>query len=429
MSQAGNNSKQLLLLGLNHRTAPVEVRERLALSDFDGNAIELFYNQESCNEAVFLSTCNRVEVIACCRDLASCRNEILECWCRAAGLNKEGLQDHLYLYENKDAVKHLFRVASSLDSMVLGEPQILGQLKDAYRKAVEVGASGQILNKLFHKAFFVAKRIRTETRIASSAVSISYAAVELARKIFGDLQGKSALLVGAGEMAELAAQHLKTSGITDLMVANRTLERAVKLSQELGATPLSLEELDSALVKADIVISSTGAPDPVISADLVRSVMRPRRHRLLFFIDIAVPRDIDPEVNRIENVYLYDIDELKGVIEENMQERQKEAMRAERMVEEEVIKFLSWLSSLEVVPVIRKLQEKAESVRQQELQRSMKYLSSLNDQERAAIERLTRSIAEKLIHDPIIYLKKGVHERDRQKALASISRIFRLEDE
>jgi glutamyl-tRNA reductase len=428
MSQA-RNRQEIVLLGVNHRTAPVEVRERLALRELDRPALDMFASLDGCEEVVFLSTCNRVEVIASCRDRDECCRQIMDAWLRAAGLEGPSVEGCLYRFENSEAVRHIFRVASSLDSMIVGEPQILGQLKDAYREAAEKKSSGQILNRLFHKAFSVAKRIRTETRIASQAVSISYAAVELARKIFGDLSGKRALLVGAGEMAELAAQHLKTHGVKDLMVANRTLERAVQLAGELGGKALSLEELDSALIEADIVISSTGAPGIVIPADLVRSIMRPRRHRLLFFIDIAVPRDIDPAVNDIENVYLYDIDELKEVVEENKAERQKEAKKAERMVEEEVIKFARWLDSLDIVPIIQRLQEKAEEVRQRELKKTLKKLPNLSDKERAAIERLSKSLAGKLLHDPIIYLKKGIDSEERDQALAAVCRIFGIDEE
>jgi glutamyl-tRNA reductase len=278
-------------------------------------------------------------------------------------MDSSTLQEVLYEYEGMSAIRHLFRVAASLDSMVVGEPQILGQLKDAYRMASESKAAGMVLSRLLHKAFSVAKKVRTETRIASHAVSISYAAVELAKKIFGDLSGKGGMLIGAGEMAELAAQHLLASGAGKLVVANRTLSRAVELARSLRGSAISLEEVDDALVDADIVISSTGAPGIILRKDQIKRIMRPRRHRLLFIIDIAVPRDIDPKVNDIDNVYLYDIDDLKGVIKFNKAEREKEASKADRMVEAEAIKFMSWMESLNVVPVIRHLQEKAEAVR------------------------------------------------------------------
>lgn len=419
-------SKDIILFGVNHKTAPVEVRERLALTRENRPVRFVFERLPSCQELVFLSTCNRVEVIAASSNARKTREEILEFWKGISDMGLNAIEGCCYDYSGVSAIRHVFRVASSLDSMVVGEPQILGQMKDAYRLSLEEGCSGQLLNKLMHKAFSVAKKIRTETRIASQAVSISYAAVALAKKIFGELGGKKAMLIGAGEMAEIAAQHLKTNGIGELVVANRTLERAVELSRTLGGKAISLEELDDALIGTDIVISSTGAPGVIIEKDRIKKIMRPRRHRLLFFIDIAVPRDIDPGVNDIDNVYLFDIDELKEVVEENKQERQKEAIKAERIIEAEVIKFQSWLKSLDVVPVIKGLQEKAESIRRRELERTMKSLRHLDEKDVLAVERLTRSLVGKLLHDPIIYLKKGADMEDREEVLYMISRLFAL---
>ena len=417
---------RLLLIGVNHNTAPVDVRERLALRDTSPPALELFSGLSACPEVIFLSTCNRVEVLVSTYDFEVARDQIITTWLHYSGIDADRFRDSVYEYSGDDAVRHVFRVASSLDSMVVGEPQILGQLKDAYRNASGAGCSGQILNRLMHKAFSVAKKIRTETRIASQAVSISYAAVELAKKIFGDLSGRRAMLVGAGEMAELAAQHLKSNGIKRLVVANRTLERAVELAGSLGGDAISLDELNEALIDVDIVISSTGAPGLVIKKEQIQRIMRPRKHRLLFFIDIAVPRDIDPEINNIDNVYLFDIDELKGVVEENRAERQREAVKAERIVEAEVIKFKSWMKSLDIVPLIKKLQEKAEAVRQRELARTFKNLQNLNDSEREAVERLSMSLVNKLLHDPIIFLKKGLSQEERDQALDMIYKIFSL---
>ncbi len=418
-------SKEILVIGVNHKTAPVEVRERLALNQMENPPIKLFWELPSVREVVFLSTCNRVEVIAGVKDYSSAKDEIVDIWTKVAQVPTENFLKSTYIYKGKEAIRHVFRVASSLDSMVVGEPQILGQLKSAYRTAHELGCSGQILNKLMHKAFSVAKKIRTETRIASQAVSISYAAVELAKKIFGDLSGKSAMLIGAGEMAELAAQHLITNGISELKVANRTLERAIELSKTLGGEAISLAEVEDALIEVDIVISSTGAPGFVVKKEQIQKIMRPRRHRLLFFIDIAVPRDVDPEINDIENCYVFDIDELKEVVEENKAERQKEAVKAERIIDSEIIKFKSWLSSLDIVPVIRGLQEKAESIRKKELTKTLKNLKNLDEKELKAIEKLTQSLVSKILHDPIIFLKKGNSE-NKEEALVMISKIFSL---
>ncbi len=422
------NRPQIILIGVNHKTAPVEIRERLTLEGDLVQSLALLKSLPEMDEVLFLSTCNRVEILAAAQNGSQALAALLKLWTEKSGLAVSELEKGLYVRKDNEAVAHLFRVASSLDSMVVGEPQILGQLKDAYRSASDTGSTGTVLNRLLHKAFSVAKRVRTETAIASHAVSISYAAVELARKIFGELNGKTAMLVGAGEMAELAAQHLKTHGIKRLIVANRTLERAVQLSKELGGEPIGLDEMDDALIEADIVISSTGAPGTVISGKRIKKIMRPRRHRLLFLIDIAVPRDIEPEVNKIDNVYLYDIDDLKGVVELNKSQREKEAKKAERIVEEEVIKFEQWLESLEIVPVIQKLQKKAENLRQRELDRSMKALKELTPKQKKAIETLTRSIVQKILHDPIITMKNGAKNGcDNKALLESACRLFKLD--
>jgi len=422
-----NKGCSLVLIGVNHKTAEVEIREKLAMANSNPPALEVLSNLPHCKEVLFLSTCNRVEVLAATDNPEAIKNAIKELWKKKGNLDEKILSKCVYIHEGEDAVRHLFRVASSLDSMVVGEPQILGQLKDAYRKASEAKTLGVVLNKLCHKAFSVAKKIRTETKIASHAVSISYAAVELAKKIFGELKGKRAMLIGAGEMAELAAQHLMANGIKKLVVANRTLSRAVDLAKSLGGTAISLEEIFDSLIDVDIVISSTGAPGIIIEKKDVSRIMRPRRHQLLFFIDIAVPRDIDPAVNDIDNVYLFDIDDLKGVVELNKAEREKEALKAERMVEAEVIKFLSWMESLDVIPVIKRLQEKAEAVRQKELARSQKALKNLTPKQKKAIEILTSSIVQKVLHDPIVYLRKESNNSEDIHTLLDITtRLFNL---
>ncbi len=424
----GSNKPRIILLGVNHKTAPVEIRERLALKDIEPSPLELFSNLSCCEEAVFLSTCNRVEILASSKNHEDAADTIKRLWLEKGGLSTVDLSKSIYSYKDRQAIRHVFRVASSLDSMVVGEPQILGQLKEAYRMASKAGSSGLILNRLMHKAFSVAKRVRTETRIASQAVSISYAAVELAKKIFGDLSGKKVLLIGAGEMAELAAQHLLTNGVDKIIVANRTLERAVELARSLNGAAISLDEIEDAMIEADIVISSTGAPGIIVKKEQIKKILRPRRHRLLFLIDIAVPRDIDPAINDIDNVYLYDIDELKDVVEENKAEREKEAQKAERMVEAEVIKFISWMDTLDVVPIIQKLQEKAERVRLQEMARSQKRLGELTQRQRDALEILTKSITNKILHDPVVCLRKGLPENERDQVLAITCKLFGIDD-
>jgi glutamyl-tRNA reductase len=413
-------------MGVNHKTAGVEVREQLALRNCDVPALKLLSGLPQLEELVFLSTCNRVEVISATHDPKDAVESVMALWIGESNIDKAILDASVYVYKGEDAIRHVFKVASSLDSMVVGEPQILGQMKDAYRMAADAKTSGAILNRLLHKAFSVAKLIRTETAIANSAVSISYAAVELAKKIFGDLKGKKALLIGAGEMAELAAQHLMTNGVSRLIVANRTLSRAIELAGRLKGSAISLEEMEGALLEADIVISSTGAPGFVLTREMVGKVMRPRRHRLLFLIDIAVPRDIEPSVNDLDNVYLYCIDDLKGIVEFNKAGREKEARKAERMVEAEVIKFMSWLESTDTAPIINALQQKAEEVRQREISRSRSVLNTLTPEQQKAIDILTSSIVRKILLDPIICLKKEGCGQGRDELVETAGRLFRL---
>jgi len=326
-------------------------------------------------------------------------------------------------------VRHLFRVAASLDSMVLGEPQILGQIKDAYRLAVNAKASGVILNRLFHRAFSVAKRVRRETGIGGRAVSISYAAVELAKKIFEDLGGKNVLLLGAGEMAELAVEHLLANRAASVMVINRTFERAVDLARRFSGKPLRWEEMVPALSGADIVISSTSAPGLVLEKAAVQKVLRPRKNRPLFFIDIAVPRDIDPAINKLPNCYVYDIDDLASVVQKNKDERKKEAVAAERIVDEGVIGFRRWLSDLDAVPTIKDLKDKLESIRVQEMKKTLPGMEGLSGADRDALERMTRAMMRKILHDPILYLKQeGGHREAKRREILNLAReMFNLD--
>lgn len=374
-------------------------------------------------ESVYLSTCNRVEILATAADTDPAVDQVKAFLAGLHGLAPSDFQDSLYIFRAEEAIRHLFRVASSLDSMVLGEPQILGQIKSAFRAAVDHKSTGAILNKLLHKSFSVAKRVRTETGIASHAVSISYAAAELARKIFGDLDGKRVLLIGAGEMAELAAEHLLSHGASDIVVANRTLSRALALSQAWGGRAASLDEIPTLLIEADIVISSTGSPDLVVSAEAVRSVLKARKHRPLFFVDIAVPRDVDPDVNRLSNVYLYDIDDLQGVVDENRAARAEEAVRAERIVEEETLKFLKWMEMLDTVPTIVAMNQKAEDIRRAELERTLAKIGPLDPAQVEALEVMTQSLAHKILHDPIMFIKH-VSGREKKDFYLDLARRF-----
>jgi glutamyl-tRNA reductase len=312
--------------------------------------------------------------------------------------------------------------------MVVGEPQILGQIKEAYRQATRHKTSGVVLNRLMHRAFHTAKRVRTETGICGAAVSISFAAVELAKKIFYPLDDKKVLLVGAGEMAELACKHLMSHGVSRMAVANRTFERGVQLADRFGAAAVGFEEIESQLIDADIVVASTAFPGYVVTHEMVKNSLRKRRSRPLFFVDIAVPRDVEPEVNSLSNVYVYDMDDLKGVVDLNKEQRQQEAVRAERIVKEEVVKFEKWLDTLSVVPTIVSLREKADSIIQAELKKSASALTELTPAQMSAVKILTRSIAEKVISDPIVFLKKKA-DRPVVNAYLDVTRkLFGLDD-
>ena len=422
---------ELILRGLSHKTAPVDVRERLAFSDQETAAALAELNLDpAVSEAVLFSTCNRVEVLLAGEDAKALEEAALDVLCRVKNIPLSDFAPYLYRYQGDDAFRHVFRVAGSLDSMVVGEPQILGQVKKSFRAAVAAQSSGVVLNRLLHRAFSTAKRVRKETGIGGHAVSVSFAAVELAKRIFGELSGKKVLLIGAGEMAELAVEHLMHNRAEKLMVANRTLDRAAALAERFGGTAIGFSEIGEALKTADIVISSTGAPGYVLKKDDVKAVMRPRKNRPLFFIDIAVPRDIDPSINKLDNAYVYDVDDLAGVVEKNMAERMKEAARAEVIVEEAVISYRRWFDSLEVVPTIKALCDRMEAVRLAELQKSLTGLKNLGDEEREAIDRLTRAIMAKVVHGPIVFLKSEGHRQAKKRDYIGAARdMFQLDED
>ncbi|TVM15873.1 glutamyl-tRNA reductase [Oceanidesulfovibrio indonesiensis] len=442
-------NKSLYLVGLNHTTAGVEVRETFGLADcLPGRIIESESGAQSVqgeeqqiiplggpiDELAILSTCNRVE-IAAVGEQDACRDAVLARWAAARNADVEELKPYVYIHEDLDAVRHLFRVACALDSMVLGEPQILGQLKDAYRMAVKAGTTKVILNRLYHKAFSVAKRVRTETAVGSAAVSISYAAVELAKRIFGEMSKQKAMLIGAGEMAELAAQHLVTSGIKDIYVANRTFERARELAAQFEGQAIPFETLFDRLHEVDIVISSTGSPSAVIRAKDVKAVLKKRRNRPMFFIDIAVPRDIDPDVNTLDSVFLYDIDDLKEVVEENIAQRREEAAKATAIVYDEADAFGQWLKSLELQPTIVELLERNQGIAHKELAKTEKRLAQILGRDVApemheALEILVDSVVKKVLHEPIIFLKRrSAEEESARRYIDTTRRMFNLDDE
>jgi glutamyl-tRNA reductase len=424
--------QKIYLFGLNHKTAQIEIREKFALTGFNPIHDGLMDKDGKVSEALVLSTCNRVEILCVSGlNLDQIAPVVLKKWAEFCRQDPDLLKKHVYTYDGLEAVNHLFTVAASLDSMVLGEPQILGQLKDAYRKAVEEKTAGVIINRLLHKSFSAAKRIRTETAVSSSAVSISYAAVELAKKIFGELQNQRAMLIGAGEMAELAALHLLNSGLKDIMVANRTLERAQELASRYKGQAMCMEKMLENLHRADIVISSTGAATTIIRASQVKEVLKKRKHQPMFFIDIAVPRDIDPNVNLLDNVYLYDIDDLKEVVEENLANRREEADKAGEIIREEVKKFSDWLKSLDLSPTIVDLINRGELIARKELKKTLRGLGpEVDETSRKAMEQLALSIVGKLYHEPIVFLKRRSREEGSSQRFIDLTRrIFNLDQE
>jgi glutamyl-tRNA reductase len=420
---------EIVLLGLNHKTAPVALRECLAFSPDETSAIlRAFLESPVISEAVLVSTCNRVEILMATGDKSSAVRTAKMFLSEFKKLPASEFEQSLYIHKGDDAVRHIFRVASSLDSMVVGEPQILGQIKEAYKLATLKKTSGVILNKLFHRTFFVAKRVRSETGIGDHAVSISYAAVELGRKIFGAFEGKKVLLIGAGEMAELAVEHLMRNRAGDILVANRTFETGVKLAKRFKGSAIRFEEIPDSLERVDIVISSTGSTDYVVTREQVKAITRRRRNRPIFFIDIAVPRNIDPEINRLTNSYVYDIDDLKGIIDESIENRNKEAIKGERIVDEAVIGFMQWYDNLDVVPTIVALREKMDAIAQTEIKKTLHALKHLSDDDRQAITRMTSAMINKILHDPLLLLKSNGYHQNKSGYLDMTRKLFKLDE-
>lgn len=419
----------IFLIGLNHKTASVDIRECLAFTDDESRkALSALRSLDAFDEAVLFSTCNRVELLVAANETDLAIGEAKGFLADFKNIQLDEFESHLYLHRGDDAVRHIFRVAASLDSMMVGEPQILGQVKNAYRTATEQKTSGVILNRLLHRTFSVAKRIRSETGIGDHAVSISYAAIELGRKIFGDLRGKKVLLIGAGEMAELAVEHLIRHKSDDIYVANRTFERGVELADKYNGTAIRFEETQAYLKRVDIIISSTGATGYVIEKPQVKGVMRSRRNRPIFFIDIAVPRDIDPKINGLNNVYVYDIDDLKGVVDDNIEDRNREAIKAERIVDEAVIHFRQWIQNLGVVPTIKALRSKVNNVARAEVDKAIQQMGHLSEGDRKSIERMTQALVNKILHDPTHYLKSNGCQGDRANSLDITRKLFGLDE-
>jgi glutamyl-tRNA reductase len=412
---------QLALVGLSHKTAPVEVRERFAFSgDALKGALASLVGRNEIKEAMILSTCNRVEVVAESPD----DRRIREFFCEFHHVPDDVIAKHLYSLRNADAIRHVFRVASSLDSMMVGEPQILGQVKEAFRSASDAGTVGMNLSALMSRAFAVAKRVRSETGVSQSAVSVSYAAVELARKIFGSLSGKVVMIIGASKMGELAAKHLRRAGVSSVLVTNRTFERAVELAKIFEGAAVPFEHFEDHMDRADIIISSTGAPNFIISRHLAEQVIHRRKNRPMFFIDIAVPRDIDPLVNEIDNAFVYDIDDLQQVIDSNVKERLSEATRAEEIVDREVEAFCSRMQTRDVVPTIVQLRDTLEKLRRDEIERNRRQLRDLSPEQ--AVDQITQSLINKILHHPIAHLKEMAHDPQGHDVAEMIRKIFNV---
>ncbi len=420
---------ELLVLGLNHRTAPVEIREKVSFSkesliEASQKILKLPYVEE----ALILSTCNRTEFIVALNDLEQGRRVLINYLAEEKKISKAEFKDYLYAYPSLDGVYHVFRVACGLDSMVLGESQITGQLKESYEFAFRAGTCKGILNPLIQQALKTVKIIRNKTGISNNSVSVSYAAVELAEKILGDLNRRNGLLVGAGEMSELASLHLKKHGIRTINVLNRTYSKAVELAQKFSGKPFSFNELTQALVQSDVVISSTGSSEPIVKASLVKEVMQKRKHRAMFFIDIAVPRDIEEEVSSIPEVYLYDIDDLKDITDANIKKREMEAKKADKIIHQQVAQFHAWLKLKEIYPVIRSLKDKAEKIRKVELEKSIRKMKKIGEEEKKELERLSSAIINKLLHEPITALKKfSLDESKKEKYIKFMKDFFNLE--
>jgi glutamyl-tRNA reductase len=419
----------ILVVGLNYRTAPVEVREKFTLSEQDmPEALRQLKQTKSILECVIVATCNRTEIYAVVDRLHMCGHFIRSFMEKWFHMPSPEFTQHLYIYEDHAAMEHLFRVTSGLDSMVIGETQIIGQVKDAFLLAQEQKTTGTLFNTLFKQAVTMAKKAHSETTIGENAVSVSYAAVELGKRIFGQFKDKNVMIIGAGKMSELTVKHLHANGVNQVVVVNRTVEKAAELAVKMNGIACSMEELDQYMTDIDIIISSTGASGYVLTREQVQSVMKKRKSRSLFLIDIAVPRDLDPQISELSNVFLYDIDDLEGIVENNLELRRAEAKKIEGMIEVEIAEFQQWYKTLGVGPVIRALQEKSALIHEETMESLLKKLPELDDREIKIIRKLTKSIVNQMLHDPILRIKEMSAERNGDEAIQMFSKFFALEE-
>lgn len=419
-----------LVVGLNYKTAPVEIREKLSFIETElPNAMKALQQQKSILENVIISTCNRTEIYAVVDQLHTGRYYIKQFLANWFNIPMEQFEDHLFIQEEDDSLNHLFRVTAGIDSMVLGETQILGQVRKSFLQGQEIGTTGTVYNQLFKQAVTFAKRAHSETAIGENAVSVSYAAVELSKKIFGSLKNKHVAILGAGKMGELAIQNLHGNGVGKVTVINRTFEKAQSLASKFDGDAKAMNELQCTLLEADILISSTGATDYVIDYDLMKDVAKFRKGDPLFMVDIAVPRDLDPKIGDVPNVFLYDIDDLQGIVQANLAERERAANEIMTMIKDEIIQFKDWFKTLGVVPVISALRKKAASIQEETMMSIENKMPDLTERERKILNKHTKSIINQLLKTPILQAKELANEKDAETQLALFQQIFGIEDE
>jgi glutamyl-tRNA reductase len=420
---------EIVLLGLSHKSAPLEIRESLYIPPESLEApLRRLVGAADLLEGMILSTCNRTEILGVAESRQQGYQDLTAFLSGEKDFPAEQIDRYCYLHAGRDAVRHIFRVACSLDSMVVGEPQILGQVKEAFAGSRSARTSGPILDQLLRKAFSVAKRVRTDTAIARNPVSISYSAAQLARQIFGDLSNREILLIGSGKMSELAARNLIGTGVREVFVANRTYEKAVDMARRHGGTAIRFDRFFDYLKKVDVVLSSTAAPHWILKKDDIQGLMRHRRNRPIFFIDIAVPRDIDPTINQIDNVYLYDIDDLQSVVDANLETRRQEAQLAEEIIDREIGSFISWLLSRDLSPTIVAFRDRLHTIREREIQRYRKRLGPLSSKQEEVIGEMTAAIVNKILHHPIRWLKRSAGEPGALRSASLVKDLFDIPD-